>query len=169
MSSVSRSALVVCCICMSALIAGCATMDGLTTTSTTKHYRQTKTKKVARRHKPARVQNASIDKAVATPAPALTSPIETGSIANKKADAAAADAQAIDSGDAIAPPKQESRLPHEATEPDPQPVTSRDDPRWRWCEQRHIDHQAGRAPGGATDLAKKLEDDRICAAVYERG
>ena len=49
------------------------------------------------------------------------------------------------------------------------PVTSREDPRWHWCEQRHIDHQAGRAPGGATDLAKKLEDDRICAAVYERG
>ena len=49
------------------------------------------------------------------------------------------------------------------------PVTSREDPRWQWCEQRHIDHQAGRAPGGATDLAKKLDDDRICAAVYERG
>ena len=49
------------------------------------------------------------------------------------------------------------------------PVTSRQDPRWQWCEQRHVDHQAGRAPGGATDLAKKLEDDRICAAVYERG
>ncbi len=49
------------------------------------------------------------------------------------------------------------------------PVTSREDPRWQWCEQRHIDHQAGRAPGGATDLSKKLEDDRVCAAVYERG
>ena len=49
------------------------------------------------------------------------------------------------------------------------PVTSREDPRWQWCEQRHIDHQAGKAPGGATDLAKKLEDDRICAAVYQRG
>ena len=48
-------------------------------------------------------------------------------------------------------------------------ITSREDPRWQWCEQRHIDHQAGRAPGGATDLTKKLEDDRICAAVYERG
>jgi hypothetical protein len=49
------------------------------------------------------------------------------------------------------------------------PVTSREDPRWQWCEQRHIDHQAGKAPGGATDLTKKLEDDRVCAAVYERG
>jgi hypothetical protein len=48
------------------------------------------------------------------------------------------------------------------------PVTSKEDPRWRWCEQRHLDHQAGKAPGGATDLAKKLEDDRVCAAVYER-
>lgn len=51
---------------------------------------------------------------------------------------------------------------------DPAPVTSRDDPRWQWCEQRHLDHQAGKAPGGATDLAKKLADDRLCAAVYER-
>lgn len=48
------------------------------------------------------------------------------------------------------------------------PVTTRDDPRWQWCEQRHVDHQAGKAPGGATDLAKKLDDDRICAAVYEQ-
>ncbi|MFA5900030.1 MAG: hypothetical protein WC829_13070 [Hyphomicrobium sp.] len=47
------------------------------------------------------------------------------------------------------------------------PVTSTQDPRWQWCEQRHIDHQAGKAPGGATDLAKKMEDDRICAAVYQ--
>ncbi len=46
------------------------------------------------------------------------------------------------------------------------PVTSKQDPRWQWCEQRHIDHQAGKAPGGATDLAKKLDDDRLCAAVY---
>ena len=168
MSSVSRGALIVCCFCMSALIAGCATMDGLTTTSSTKHYRQPKAKKVVRRHKPARLQNASIDKAVA--APISTSHIETGSIDDDKKAAtdASANTQAIDSGDAIAPPKQESRLPQEEAAP-AQPVTSRDDPRWRWCEQRHIDHQAGRAPGGATDLAKKLEDDRICAAVYERG
>jgi len=47
------------------------------------------------------------------------------------------------------------------------PVTSKEDPRWQWCEQRHLDHQAGKAPGGATDLAKKLDDDRICAAVYQ--
>jgi hypothetical protein len=49
------------------------------------------------------------------------------------------------------------------------PVNSKEDPRWQWCEQRHIDHQAGKAPGGATDLNKKLEDDRLCAAVYQRG
>lgn len=48
------------------------------------------------------------------------------------------------------------------------PVTSKDDPRWQWCEQRHVEYQAGKAPGGATDLAKKLEDDRTCAAVYQR-
>ncbi len=47
-----------------------------------------------------------------------------------------------------------------------EPVMSKQDPRWQWCEQRHVDHQAGKAPGGATDLAKKLEDDRVCAAVY---
>ncbi|KWT71295.1 hypothetical protein APY04_0546 [Hyphomicrobium sulfonivorans] len=164
---------------MSALLAGCATTDGLMMTSSspssTKHYRQTNTKKVARRHKPARVQNASVDRAVAIPTAGLTSGptsrptsrIETGSIDANKPDAENG-AQAIDSGDSIVVPKQESRLP--AEEPAAvEPVTSRDDPRWRWCEQRHIDHQAGRAPGGATDLAKKLEDDRICAAVYERG
>ena len=54
-------------------------------------------------------------------------------------------------------------------EKDANPVTSKEDPRWQWCEQRHIDHQAGKAPGGATDLNKKLEDDRVCAAVYQRG
>ncbi|MDH4982347.1 hypothetical protein [Hyphomicrobium sp. D-2] len=172
MSSVSRSALVVSCIVMCALIAGCATTDGLimssSSPSSTKHYRQTNNKKVARRHKPARVHNASVDKAVAIPTSGPTSRIETGSIDAKKPDDENG-AQAIDSGDSIVvPPKQESRLP--AEEPAAvEPVTSRDDPRWRWCEQRHIDHQAGRAPGGATDLAKKLEDDRICAAVYERG
>lgn len=48
------------------------------------------------------------------------------------------------------------------------PVTSKDDPRWQWCEQRHVEYQAGMAPGGATDLAKKLEDDRTCASVYQR-
>ena len=48
------------------------------------------------------------------------------------------------------------------------PVTSKADPRWQWCEQRHVEYQAGKAPGGATDLAKKQEDDRICAAVYQQ-
>lgn len=48
------------------------------------------------------------------------------------------------------------------------PVTSKEDPRWQWCEQRHLDHQAGKAPGGATDLARKLADDRLCAAVYQQ-
>lgn len=56
-----------------------------------------------------------------------------------------------------------------SVEKDVAPVTSKQDPRWQWCEQRHIDHQAGKAPGGATELSKKLEDDRICAAVYQGG
>ena len=47
--------------------------------------------------------------------------------------------------------------------------TVKDDPRWKWCEQRHLDHQAGRTPGGAIDLADKLEGDRICAGIYGRG
>ncbi len=51
---------------------------------------------------------------------------------------------------------------------DAAPVISKQDPRWQWCEQRHVDYQAGKAPGGATDLARKLEDDRLCATVYER-
>jgi len=45
-------------------------------------------------------------------------------------------------------------------------VTSKEDPRWQWCEQRHLDHQAGKAPAGAQDLEQKQEDDRTCAAVY---
>lgn len=48
------------------------------------------------------------------------------------------------------------------------PITSKDDPRWHWCEQRHIDYQAGKAPGGASELAQKQEDDRLCAAVYQQ-
>jgi hypothetical protein len=45
-------------------------------------------------------------------------------------------------------------------------VASKADPRWQWCEQRHLDHQAGKAPAGAQDLEQKLADDRTCAAVY---
>jgi hypothetical protein len=48
----------------------------------------------------------------------------------------------------------------------PAEVTSKEDPRWQWCEQRHLDHQAGRAPAGAQDLEQKLRDDRTCAAIY---
>ena len=70
---------------------------------------------------------------------------------------------------AVARKEEPSKIDTGSIATDGNPVTSKEDPRWQWCEQRHIDHQAGRAPGGATDLAKKLEDDRICAAVYQRG
>jgi hypothetical protein len=70
---------------------------------------------------------------------------------------------------AVARKDEPSKIDTGSIATDVKPVTSKEDPRWQWCEQRHIDHQAGKAPGGATDLAKKLEDDRICAAVYERG
>jgi len=150
-------------VLVSALLAGCAT-DGLQTASTTKHYRRAKTEKtVARRQAPARVETGSIDKPPAENAPADTA------------------AAPIDHGDAprhdhaVPPADRNGTAPASGTETagrdihPSEPVTSRDDPRWRWCEQRHLDYQAGRAPGGATDLAKKLDDDRICAAVYERG
>ena len=35
-----------------------------------------------------------------------------------------------------------------------------------WCGDRHVDHQEGKAPGGAATLEKKGEDDRTCAEVY---
>ena len=35
-----------------------------------------------------------------------------------------------------------------------------------WCGERHADHQAGKAPGGATTLEKKEADDRTCAERY---
>ena len=69
----------------------------------------------------------------------------------------------------VARKEEPSKIDTGSIATDGNPVTSKEDPRWQWCEQRHIDHQAGKAPGGATDLAKKLEDDRICAAVYQRG
>jgi len=69
----------------------------------------------------------------------------------------------------VARKEEPSKIDTGSIATDANPVTSKEDPRWQWCEQRHIDHQAGKAPGGATDLAKKLEDDRICAAVYQRG
>ena len=70
---------------------------------------------------------------------------------------------------AVARQEEPAKIDTGSIEKAANPVTTREDPRWQWCEQRHIDHQAGKAPGGATDLAKKLEDDRVCAAVYERG
>ncbi len=41
------------------------------------------------------------------------------------------------------------------------------DPMVAWCQQRHVDSQAGRSPGGAETLDQKLEDDRICARILK--
>jgi hypothetical protein len=34
------------------------------------------------------------------------------------------------------------------------------------CAARHLDREAGRAPGGATTLEQKEADDRVCAELY---
>ena len=34
-----------------------------------------------------------------------------------------------------------------------------------FCAQRHIDHQEGKAPGGAKSLEQKMADDRACATL----
>src|SRR5262249_16096240 len=34
------------------------------------------------------------------------------------------------------------------------------------CGDRHLDHQAGRSPGGATTLDEKEADDRVCGEEY---
>src|SRR5262249_39805566 len=34
------------------------------------------------------------------------------------------------------------------------------------CADRHLDHQAGRPPGGATNLEQKERDDRACGEEY---
>jgi hypothetical protein len=36
----------------------------------------------------------------------------------------------------------------------------------RDCATRHLDREAGRAPGGATTLEQKEADDRVCAELY---
>ena len=163
MVAANRIGWVVIGVLVSALAAGCAT-NGLQTASTTKHYRRAKTEKtVARRQAPARIETGSIDKVSPGNATAntATAPIDHG------------DAPRYDR--AVPSPDRNGTAPAATTDTargginPSEPVTSRDDPRWRWCEQRHLDYQAGRAPGGATELSKKLEDDRICAAVYERG
>jgi len=162
MVAANRIGWVVISVLVSALVAGCAT-DGLQTVATTKHYRRAKTEKtVARRHAPARIETGSIDKDPAgkTPAETATAPIDHGDTPRRDHAVPPSDRN----GTAPASVDTARRSINSSD-----PVTSRDDPRWRWCEQRHLDYQAGRAPGGATDLAKKLEDDRICAAVYERG
>jgi hypothetical protein len=47
---------------------------------------------------------------------------------------------------------------HSAAEPVPRQSSK--------CGDRHLDHQAGRAPGGATTLDEKEADDRVCGEEY---
>ena len=50
-----------------------------------------------------------------------------------------------------------------AKEPSREPAA---DARADWCGERHVDHNAGKTPGGATTLEKKQTDDRTCGARY---
>ena len=34
------------------------------------------------------------------------------------------------------------------------------------CADRHLDHQAGRPPGGAASLEQQEADDRVCGEEY---
>ena len=47
---------------------------------------------------------------------------------------------------------------HPAAEPVPKQASK--------CGDRHLDHQAGRAPGGAATLEEKETDDRVCGEEY---
>lgn len=38
-----------------------------------------------------------------------------------------------------------------------------------FCGQRHVDYQAGKAPGGAKSLGQKQADDRLCEAIGRQG
>lgn len=38
-----------------------------------------------------------------------------------------------------------------------------------FCAQRHVDYQAGKAPGGAKTAEQKAADDRLCEALSRQG
>ena len=44
-----------------------------------------------------------------------------------------------------------------------------DDTLRAFCAQRHVDYQAGKAPGGAKSLEQKQADDRLCEALGRQG
>jgi type IV secretory pathway VirB10-like protein len=131
------------------VLGGCATDPYFW--NETKHYRRSKpVKKVAARSP--RAEEPVIAKK--TEAPAEPQKAETAAVPV----APGAPLQPIETGTL--------QQPKAASEADV--VTKKEDPRWKWCEQRHLDYQAGRTPGGAIDLADKLDGDRICAGIYER-
>ena len=49
------------------------------------------------------------------------------------------------------------------------PAKSSDDTMRAFCAQRHVDYQAGKAPGGAKSLGQKQADDRLCEALARQG
>jgi hypothetical protein len=97
-------------------------------------------------HAPARTAAATstTEKAAATAAPAL------------KATVAAPDPNKP----AAAPPAADVTTTAIVEEK----KTADDDLR-RFCDQRFIDYQAGKRPGGAATLAQKQADDRMCEAL----
>ena len=38
-----------------------------------------------------------------------------------------------------------------------------------FCAQRHVDYQAGKAPGGAKTIEQKQADDRACESLDRQG
>ena len=57
-----------------------------------------------------------------------------------------------------------------APAPEPAPVQTAVDAaaeKRKWCDQRFIDYQDGKRPGGAATIAQKEADDRECAAVRQ--
>jgi hypothetical protein len=136
-------------VAASLLLASCATdpfMAGSTASITKRpHKRSTVAYRTVSPPSETATAKAPLDKApetaTAAAAPqvpaAPTAPVTTGAVAAPPAPAGAAEE-----------------------------VTTKEDPRWQWCEQRHLDHQAGKAPAGAQDLEQKLKDDRTCAAIY---
>jgi hypothetical protein len=60
-------------------------------------------------------------------------------------------------------PKQSSPKQSSSKESSPQASSAKE---YSKCGDRHVDHQAGRSPGGATTLEEKEADDRVCGEEY---
>ena len=72
---------------------------------------------------------------------------------------------AVDSQDARSPVTGSLKPRSEA----PAKAKSSDDTLRAFCAQRHIDYQAGKAPGGAKSIGQKQADDRLCEAIGRQG